>query len=251
MPRSLRLYERETRAARSSVRVRAPCPRDGGHTLRALAMGACALILLVVPATAQSQSNADLSAQLTRHLSTMKKDQQVLRFLDKHRWLLSDPRFEADAKRQLRLHTLSLAHTKKMAAQAKRALAARAKVQAKVRHLAAVEAAKPENVICQRVRPALRGGPRGLALRVRPVDVSAKRPVSRALPDGLERTAPLRSRPFGPRAGEGGLQVLRRLRSWLEPLVVQALELTALSNVSCAKCGTRVAGRVPSPRTAW
>jgi hypothetical protein len=112
-------------------------------------MGACALILLVVPATAQSQSNADLSAQLTRHLSTMKKDQQVLRFLDKHRWLLSDPRFEAGAKRQLRLHILSLAHTKKMAAQAKRALAAQAKVQAKVRHLAAVEAAKPENVICR------------------------------------------------------------------------------------------------------
>ena len=48
--------------------------------LKALAMGACALILLVLPATAQSQSDADLGAQLTRHLSTMKKDQQVLRF---------------------------------------------------------------------------------------------------------------------------------------------------------------------------
>ena len=45
-------------------------------------MGACALILLVLPATAQSQSDADLGAQLTRHLSTMKKDRQVLRFLE-------------------------------------------------------------------------------------------------------------------------------------------------------------------------
>jgi hypothetical protein len=108
-------------------------------------MGACALILLVVPATAQSQSNAELSAQLTRHLSTMKKDRQVLVFLNNHRWLLSDPRFKASAKRQLRLHILSLARTKTMAAAAKRALAKRATV----RRLAVVEAAKPEHVICR------------------------------------------------------------------------------------------------------
>ena len=67
-------------------------------------MGACALILLILPATAQSQSDADLGAQLTRHLSTMKKDRQVLRFLETHEWLLSDPRFAASAKRQLQVH---------------------------------------------------------------------------------------------------------------------------------------------------
>ncbi len=82
-------------------------------------MGACALILLIVPATAQSQSDADLGAQLTHHLSSMKKDQQVLRFLQSHKWLFSDPRFSASAKRQLRIHTLSLARTKRKAAAAK------------------------------------------------------------------------------------------------------------------------------------
>lgn len=108
-------------------------------------MGACALILLILPATAQSQSDADLGAQLTRHLSTMKKDRQVLRFFEAHGWLLSDPRFAVEAKRQLRLHTLSLTRTQQRAASAKIALTRR--VQS--RRLAAVEAATPQNVICR------------------------------------------------------------------------------------------------------
>ena len=108
-------------------------------------MSACALMLLVLPATAQSQSDADLGAQLTRHLSTMTKDRQVLRFLEQHDWLLSDPRFAASAKLQLRLHTQSLARTQQRAAAAKLALAQRART----RRLAAVEAATPRNVICR------------------------------------------------------------------------------------------------------
>ena len=108
-------------------------------------MGACALILLILPATAQSQSDADLGAQLTRHLSTMKKDRQVLRFFEAHGWLLSDPRLAVEAKRQLRLHTLSLTRTQQRAALAKTALTRR--VQS--RRLAAVEAATPQNVICR------------------------------------------------------------------------------------------------------
>jgi len=144
VPRSLRFSERETRAAAFHA-VRAPCPRDGGHILKALAMGACALILLVLPAAAQSQSDTSLGAQLTRHLSTMKKDRQVLRFIQNHRWLLSDPRFEATARRQLQLHTASLAATQRKAETARLALARRAKV----RQLAAVKAATPANVICR------------------------------------------------------------------------------------------------------
>ncbi len=108
-------------------------------------MCACALILLVLPATAQSQSDARLGAQLSRHLSTMKKDQQVLRFLEQHAWLRNDPRFAAEAKRQLRLHTASLQRSKRKAAAA-RATLARA---AKERHLAAVAAASPKQVICR------------------------------------------------------------------------------------------------------
>jgi hypothetical protein len=108
-------------------------------------MGACALILLVLPATARSQSDADLGAQLTRHLSSMKKDRQVLRFFEAHRWLLSDPRFAVEAKRQLRLHTQSFTRTQRRAAAAKIALARRVQT----RRLAAVEAAIPRNVICR------------------------------------------------------------------------------------------------------
>jgi len=144
VPRSLRFSERETRAAAFHA-VRAPCPRDGGHILKALAMGACALILLVLPSAAQSQSDASLGAQLTRHLSTMKKDRQVLRFIQNHRWLLSDPRFEATARRQVRLHTASLAATQRKAKAARFAIARRAKV----RRLAAVKAATPAAAICR------------------------------------------------------------------------------------------------------
>ena len=108
-------------------------------------MGACALILLVLPATAQSQSDADLGAQLTRHLGTMKKDRQVLHFFDAHGWLLTDPRFEVEAKRQLRLHRISLTRTQRKAAAAKIARARRAQS----RRLAAVEAATPRTAICR------------------------------------------------------------------------------------------------------
>jgi hypothetical protein len=108
-------------------------------------MGACALILLVLPATAQSQSDADLGAQLTRHLSTMKKDKQVLLFLKNHKWLFGDPRFATTAKRQQRIHTASLARTQRRAAAARRTIAHRAQL----RRLAAVEAAMPQNVICR------------------------------------------------------------------------------------------------------
>jgi hypothetical protein len=108
-------------------------------------MGACALILLILPGTGQSQSSADLGAQLTRHLGTMKKDRQVLRFFEAHGWLLSDPRFAVEAKRQLRLHTLHLTRTQRKAAAAKIALARRART----RRLAVLETATPETVICR------------------------------------------------------------------------------------------------------
>jgi len=108
-------------------------------------MGACALILLILPATAQSQSDEDLGVQLTRHLTTMKKDRQVLRFFEAHGWLLSDPRFAVEAKRQLRLHTLRFTRTQQRVAAAKVAHTR----HARTRRLAAVEAASPQNVICR------------------------------------------------------------------------------------------------------
>ena len=189
-------------------------------------MGACALILLVLPATAQSQSDADLGAQLTRHLSTMKKDQQVLRFFEAHGWLLSDPRFAAEAKRQLRLHTPSLTRTQRKAAAAKIALARRAKS----RQLAGGRGGDAAKRDLPRLRRRLPGGARRLALRVRPADRRPERPVPRPVPDGLERAAPLRARRVRRRAGEGRPPVLRRLGPRLEPVVLQALELRGLAS---------------------
>jgi hypothetical protein len=115
-------------------------------------MGACALILLVLPATAQSQSDADLGAQLTRHVKTMKKDRQVLSFFAAHRWLLSDPRFSAAAKLEIRLHRSSLARTQRKASAARLVLAKRART----RRLASVQVASPEAVICRVFGPDCR-----------------------------------------------------------------------------------------------
>ena len=75
----------------------------------------------------------------------MKKDQQVLTFLQNHKWLLSDPRVQASARQQMRVHTLSLARVQKQAAAAKLALA----LKTKARRLAVLGAAKPENAICR------------------------------------------------------------------------------------------------------
>lgn len=111
-------------------------------------MSICALFLVMfVPGTAQSKSASTSTTQLTveleHHLSTMKKDRQVLRFLDTHRWLLKDPRFAANAKRQLRVHTASLTRTKKLAA----AATVRLERRAKARRLAALHAAGPVTAI--------------------------------------------------------------------------------------------------------
>jgi hypothetical protein len=121
-----------------------PCPRDGGQILKALVTGLCALILLVVPAAAQAQSQTDLGAQLTHHLTTMKRSTQVVRFFDSHRWLLSDPRFQKVARRQLALHTTKLEQARARVVAAKAAI----RKKAQVRRLAALREASPQEAIC-------------------------------------------------------------------------------------------------------
>ena len=106
--------------------------------------GLCALILLVVPAAAQAQSQTDLGAELTQHLTTMKRSTQVVRFFDNHRWLLTDPRFQKEARRQLARHTTKLTQARARLAAAKAAL----RNQAKARQLAALRQASPHEAIC-------------------------------------------------------------------------------------------------------
>ncbi|MCY7303299.1 MAG: hypothetical protein LH654_09760 [Thermoleophilia bacterium] len=69
----------------------------------------------------------------------------MLRFIEAHAWLLSDPRFAAEARRQLRLHTLSLKRAERKATATRLAIVRRSKA----RHLAAVSAASPPTVICR------------------------------------------------------------------------------------------------------
>lgn len=97
-------------------------------------MGACALVLLILPAAAQSQSDRQSGAQLARHVSTMKKDRQVVRFFQTHSFLLRDPHFAAEAKKQVAFHTRRLEESSR---------------RSKARRLASVAAAKPRNVICR------------------------------------------------------------------------------------------------------
>ena len=173
------------------ARRREPCPRDGGQILKALAMGVCALILLVLPATAQSQSDADLGAQLTRHLSTMKKDQQVLTFLQNHTVVVQRPplcgRREAPAADP---HDEPGAHAEEGCGGEDGARAPRSRCAGSPPY----EAATPAHRHLPRLRRPLPGGTRRLALRVRPAHRRPERPVPRPVPDGLERAAHLRPR---------------------------------------------------------
>jgi hypothetical protein len=111
--------------------------------------GVCALLLLALPATAQSQSDVVLQAQLTHHLKTLKKDQQVVRFFETHRWLLSDPRFEVDARRELSRHRASLALHRRRLAGVEATLHERAQARKRLRRLASLRSASPAVAICK------------------------------------------------------------------------------------------------------
>lgn len=69
--------------------------------------GLCALMLVVAAGTAgaASTSSAALNARLSNHVEKLVHSRTVIRFFSNHRWLLRDPRFEREARRQLTYHT--------------------------------------------------------------------------------------------------------------------------------------------------
>lgn len=143
-------HERQRRAALRSARLRrAPCPclRLGGLLLKALVTGLCALVLCATPAAAQAGSSADLGNRLARHLATMQKPSTVIRFFEKHRWLLDDPRFEEEASRRLQVAHRTVAATRARA-ERERAEQARREAEAERGLLAAEFARSPEKAIC-------------------------------------------------------------------------------------------------------
>ena len=80
-------------------------------------------------------------------MATMKKSTSVIRFFDKHRWLLSDPRFEKEAHHRLRIARRTLAASKAKATRARIALARR-KAQAERKLLLASFERSPQKAIC-------------------------------------------------------------------------------------------------------
>jgi len=84
----------------------------------------------------------------------MARDRGVIRFFDHHRWLLTDPRFSDNAKRQLGFHRR---HLRLVRARLERL----ERQQRRARHLAAVKVETPRQVICRVFGPYC-----GEALRV-------------------------------------------------------------------------------------
>jgi hypothetical protein len=119
-------------------RHRDPVP-DPEVVLRALTIGLCTFALLALPAAAQTTYDTrTVNAELEQQVRKLGKDRQVLAFFAKHRWLLTDPRFAAEAKRQVRIHRASLARAGRRVARLRVA-----------RKLASVRAATPSSVICK------------------------------------------------------------------------------------------------------
>jgi hypothetical protein len=74
-------------------------------------------------------------------------EREVLRFFSSHRWLLSDPRFAAQARRQIALHRGNL--TRALAQQQARAHALARGRKRGARQLAAATPETPQHVICR------------------------------------------------------------------------------------------------------
>jgi hypothetical protein len=115
--------------------------------LKALALGACALAFLVTPAAAHvsPMPKGELETQLRRHVRSLRHDRQVISFFEHHRWLLSDPRFQHEAKRELRSHRAHLALARRKIAATRAAIARRTRQR---QHLVA-HAQTPRAVICR------------------------------------------------------------------------------------------------------
>jgi hypothetical protein len=133
---------------------RAPVPVQEVKVLKALALGACALFLLVTPAAAHVSSTrqSSLEGQLRQHVRSLRHDKQVIRFFQSHRWLLSDPRFQREAKRELASHRRHLAVAQRRLAATRAAIVKRQRA----RRLAGVQLASPEVVICRVFGPYCR-----------------------------------------------------------------------------------------------
>jgi hypothetical protein len=118
----------------------------------------------VIASTAlASSSSARSTGSSTKPAQTLvqrvQHEREVLRFFSSHRWLLSDPRFAVEARRQIVLHRGNLARA--LAQQKARARAVALRRKHSARRLAVAKPETPQHVICRIFGPYC-----GEALRV-------------------------------------------------------------------------------------
>lgn len=93
-----------------------------------------------------------LRAKLERHVETLRHNQRVIRFFDRHDWLLTDEQFGAEARRQLSLHRQSKKATRRKQSAVKaelKRLVTEQKRRDRGRRLAAIRNAPPRAAICE------------------------------------------------------------------------------------------------------
>ena len=194
--------------------------------MRALLVGLFAFVLVTQAAAAAMQGESTpaprkanverpaltLDQQLERKLAALRKYRGTVRFFENHRSLLASSGEPAKAK-------TSLAYARTRVRQLTKSVAAlRAKVvRARGDRLAKLP---PRKAICPSSGP-LRGGARGLVVRVPAQHERPERPVPRPLPDGLVRATPVRPRLDRARPGARRAPVLRALGPRLEPVELQ------------------------------
>lgn len=115
--------------------------------LKAVLIGLCAACLCATPMVASASSSAGADAQLAQHVRTMKQSTSVIRFFERHRWLLKDSRFAREATFRLASARRSLAAARADAARA-RARIERSERAAVERRLMIQVASSPTKAIC-------------------------------------------------------------------------------------------------------
>ena len=98
-------------------------------------------MIVVVASAAQAQPTAQT---LARHVKTLEKDRQVIRFFEQHPWLLTDGDVGPEARRQLQLHRASLRSHLQHVDHLRTRLAR----DAATRQLQAIKKAGPRRAIC-------------------------------------------------------------------------------------------------------
>ena len=109
-------------------------------------MGLCALVLTAsagAAVTPQSATDLLLEQRFERQQKIVRHDKQVLRFFERHRWLLRHPMHRSEASKQLRFHRQQLRWTSLELLETQHAIDRREER----RRIARLHAASPANAI--------------------------------------------------------------------------------------------------------